>query len=71
MMKEISKVNAGVIELPINGLTSLIRYYKSYGADNVPVILVAIYNTEQLADEIVQRLKDCTSNCGEGNNESN
>lgn len=70
MIEGDAMINAKVLNLPINGLSPLINYYESYGVDNVPVILVAIYSTEQLADEIAKRLKDCTSNCGEGNDES-
>jgi hypothetical protein len=70
MIKGNTKINAKIIKLPLNGLNSLANYYKSSGVDDVPVILVAIYNTEQLAVEIAKALKDSAKDSSEGNNDS-
>ena len=70
MFNVFKRVNAKSIRLPANGLSSLVRYYESYSGGDVPVVVVAIYNVEQLADEIVQRLKDRTGDCCNDDNNS-
>ena len=60
----------GRVRLPMNGLSSTVSYYESYKGGNIPVMLVVLYNVEQLASEIAQRLKDSTKNSSEGNNDS-
>ena len=63
----ISRINTKVIMLPENGLSRLVNHYESSGGKDIPIILVALYNTEQLAVEIAKCLKNGTDNCCEGN----
>ena len=58
------------VKLPANGLLPLANYYESYEGEKIPMLLVAVYNAEQLAIEIAKHLKGCTDNNGEGNNAS-
>jgi hypothetical protein len=63
------------IKLPFAGITDLANYYKDYKFDGIPdeeqpkvhVHLVAIYNIDQLASEIVKCLKNSTSDGSKGN----
>jgi len=82
MFNTFSQIGVTVMRLPKNGLSSLWQYYKRYHAnpenpekkDETPILLVAIYNTEQLAEqlatEIVKHLKDGANDRSEGDNDS-
>ena len=61
----------GIINLPADGLSDVVEHYGQLKGDSVPMQLVVIYNTKQLATEIAKALKDSTSNCGKSNNDSN
>lgn len=68
------------IKLPMSGLYPHVDFYHPYDpcegkrsediSKSIPMALVVIYNVEQLAEEIVKRLKDGASDRSNGNNES-
>ena len=62
--------SARTINLPINGLSPLVAHYGEKGGGDFPVLLVAIYNTDQLASEIAKYLKNDADDSSEGNNDS-
>ncbi len=70
--KQITKSEySGRINLPMNGLSSTVAFYESYGEDKKPMSLVVIYNVEQLATEISKHLKNGCNHCGNGNDDNN
>ena len=55
-----------ILELPIDGLLPLVEYYKSElkaGGKRTPVLVVAIYNVEQLAHSIAEHLQGYSNDC--------
>jgi len=61
----------GRIKLPMDGLSSVVKFYEPYKGTHIPALLVVIYNVDQLADAIVKRLKDSTDNGGKSDNDGN
>ena len=52
----------GVVWLPRKKLDGLDQAYSAGDQDTVPVLLVCVYNVEQLATEIAKHLKESTNN---------
>lgn len=69
--KIFKKELTGIIKLPADGLSEVAKHYGQLKGDYVPMVLVVIYNTQQLAAEIAKALKDSTGNCSKDNNDSN